>query len=782
MSPSSKKYIQQYTKYDSKGSFVTQSMDDRGYATKYSYDPTKGTLGSVETPNGGVTKYTYNADNDRLEKVTSHDSASGSATTTVRYAYSSRGDLSGITTPSTAYTFTYDAFGNPLKTTAGGRTLVTNTYQDNNGNLASAQYGNGLTVNYGYDSMDRLSSKSYGSVKKGEWVYNAAGQLGRHWDFTNGRGYIYSYDALGRPTRMDCTDGNWLQYGYNTVDQSTFLRYHFDGVTRTTSYTYTSPDNLPASTSFFGIGKVTNAYDSLTRPSSVTYKTDDDHNDVKAAYGYIDWSTDANRTTSTVRGIDYTFNTGLLSVSDLYYTYVKSGNITAERVWTTDDTKPLREKYTYDQKNQLTRHDSKTQNASFVYTYGQAGNILSVKRYAYTTGTLGEVLETKTYTYGDSSWADLLTQYNGKAITYDGIGNMTSYNGSTYTWMGRELRKITNGSNTYSYKYNADGIRTSKTVNDTTTEFFLNGTQVLAQKTGDSVMRFIYDSTGKRVGFANGTMLFYYLYNLQGDVIAIVRAATGQIVAKYSYDAWGNCTVTNATGYAVGDKNPFRYRGYYYDTETGLYYLNSRYYSPEFGRFISADGQLNSSILGYNLFAYCENNPICFKDPTGRSLVIAAATSALGEILFDLCASVLAAKMVNDIISDIYSWFRSCKNNKSAEANDKSDGSDGVVTSKNPPTENDGYHPPKGGAKRGKTKSGENGWVDDKGNVWVPAPSGSSKAHGGGHWDVNRKDGKGYVNIYPGGKMRPGKGLPPMLQITIFDDDQQGRIPQASER
>ena len=105
---------------------------------------------------------------------------------------------------------------------------------------------------------------------------------------------------------------------------------------------------------------------------------------------------------------------------------------------------------------------------------------------------------------------------------------MLTYNGSTYTWMGRELRKITNGSNTYSYKYNADGIRTSKTVNGTTTEFFLNGSQILAQKTGDSVMRFFYDSTGKRVGFANGTMLFYYLYNLQGDVIAIVRAANGQ--------------------------------------------------------------------------------------------------------------------------------------------------------------------------------------------------------------------------------------------------------------
>ena len=234
-------------------------------------------------------------------------------------------------------------------------------------------------------------------------------------------------------------------------------------------------------------------------------------------------------------------------------------------------------------------------------------------------------METKTYTYGDSSWADLLTQYNGKAITYDGIGNMLTYNGASYTWMGRELRKITNGSNTYSYKYNADGIRTSKTVNGTTTEFFLNGSQVLAQKTGDSVMRFFYDSTGKRVGFANGTMLFYYLYNVQGDVIAIVRAATGQIVATYSYDAWGKCTVTNATGYAVGDKNPFRYRGYYYDTETGLYYLNSRYYNPEFGRFISADGQLNNDAFGNNLFAYCSNNPVNRTDSDGKGWVLACA-------------------------------------------------------------------------------------------------------------------------------------------------------------
>lgn len=167
-------------------------------------------------------------------------------------------------------------------------------------------------------------------------------------------------------------------------------------------------------------------------------------------------------------------------------------------------------------------------------------------------------------------------------------------------------------------------------------------------------MRFIYDSTGKRVGFANGTMLFYYLYNVQGDVIAIVRAATGQVVAKYTYDAWGKCTVTNAAGYAVGDKNPFRYRGYYYDTETGLYYLNSRYYNPEFGRFISADGFVSTGqgITGSNMFAYCGNNPINRHDPSGNSFLGIAAGAVLLKYLAAFAASALLLIGFNSIVNN----------------------------------------------------------------------------------------------------------------------------------
>lgn len=118
----------------------------------------------------------------------------------------------------------------------------------------------------------------------------------------------------------------------------------------------------------------------------------------------------------------------------------------------------------------------------------------------YTTGTLGAATKTINYTYGDSSWGDLLTEYNGQGITYDEIGNPTSYLGWNMSWQGRSLTGASKGSQTLSYTYTPDGIRNSKTVNGTKTEYLLNGTQILAQKTGDDVMWFFYDSTGARVG------------------------------------------------------------------------------------------------------------------------------------------------------------------------------------------------------------------------------------------------------------------------------------------
>ena len=187
-------------------------------------------------------------------------------------------------------------------------------------------------------------------------------------------------------------------------------------------------------------------------------------------------------------------------------------------------------------------------------------------------------------------------------------------------WDGRQLKSANKNGNSLSFVYNSDGIRLSKTMGSTTTKYLLNGTQILAQTTNGKTLCFFYDQQGNRIGMADGSNKFYYyIYNLQGDVIALADASTGKLAATYTYDAWGKCTVTNASGYTIGTQNPFRYRGYYYDTETGLYYLNSRYYDPEVGRFISVDGQLNGGSLGCNMFAYCENDPVNRTDDFGSA-------------------------------------------------------------------------------------------------------------------------------------------------------------------
>ena len=132
-------------------------------------------------------------------------------------------------------------------------------------------------------------------------------------------------------------------------------------------------------------------------------------------------------------------------------------------------------------------------------------------------------------------------------------------------------------------------------------------------------MPFYYDANGTRIAFKyNGTM-YYYVYNLQGDVTHIIDASKN-IVDTYQYDAWGKILNLGALS-EVGNANPFRYRGYYYDNESGLYYLNSRYYNAEWGRFINADNaiaDIGGDIRGYNLFAYCMNNPVNLSDESGN--------------------------------------------------------------------------------------------------------------------------------------------------------------------
>ena len=299
------------------------------------------------------------------------------------------------------------------------------------------------------------------------------------------------------------------------------------------------------------------------------------------------------------------------------YTYDNIGNILsiADGTYTSS--------YEYDSLNQLVRANDERAGKTYTYSYSN-GNITEKKEYAYTTGELGEVLDTKTWSYGDTVWSDLLTDFNGTAITYDEVGNPLTIGSKELSWLGRQLTQITDGEEEISYAYNGDGQRVSKTVNGTTTQFAYLGGRLMAQKTGEDVIFFQYGAGGVPLGFVYNSVQYFYITNQLGDIIGITDA-TGDAFVMYSYDEWGNPiqTITRdntAEQNKIAEINPLRYRGYYYDTETGYYYLQSRYYNPEWGRFISPDNFSyidNSTRLGFNAYIYCTNNPVMFIDHSG---------------------------------------------------------------------------------------------------------------------------------------------------------------------
>ena len=292
--------------------------------------------------------------------------------------------------------------------------------------------------------------------------------------------------------------------------------------------------------------------------------------------------------------------------------------------------------------------------------YDTAGNIRSITK----DGTV-----TKSFGYTNPSWPDLLTSVtaNGttKDVLYEGqsqtsalpsSGNpVTYYNGKdyTFTWTkGRQLASATVDGKQVSYTYDMAGVRSSKQVGDTTYTYTTLSGKVMRQTWGDNnALEFVYDDGNQpfAVIYKHGqtTELYYYVLNAQGDVSAILDSS-GKLAASYDYDAWGNCTVYDSSAKVLTDPtsianlNPLRYRGYYYDAETGFYYLQSRYYDPAICRFINADTFATTDangLLSANMFAYCENNPIMRVDADGEiwnviaGAVIGAGLEVLGQLM-----------------------------------------------------------------------------------------------------------------------------------------------------
>lgn len=177
----------------------------------------------------------------------------------------------------------------------------------------------------------------------------------------------------------------------------------------------------------------------------------------------------------------------------------------------------------------------------------------------------------------------------------------------------------------------------------------------MRQTWGSNTLDFFYDESGHPYALTHNGTTCYYVTNLQGDVLHIVNSSK-QVVASYTYDPYGK--VLSATG-TLAEINPLRYRGYFYNQETGFYYLQSRYYDPTIGRFINADDTAclgaDGTPLSYNLFAYCKNNPVMGYDPTGlwdwglfakiviTTVVVAACLTGVGAIAAAAAAATAAS-------------------------------------------------------------------------------------------------------------------------------------------
>ena len=328
-----------------------------------------------------------------------------------------------------------------------------------------------------------------------------------------------------------------------------------------------------------------------------------------------------------------------VSLETYNYTYDNMGRIINVAITNANGT--VNNRYTYDLLGRLVREDNERLDTTTLFEYDTNGNMLNKSVAGHTTSNTVTTNPPHSFTLS-SDYADYIESYDGKAIETSSIGNITEVGTTTYSWTrAKLLSQVKKSATDYvNYNYDGEGLRISKSHYNngvtTTHTYIRDGKKILVEKinngTTEKVLNYLY--LGENViGFVYNNAYYHFQKNLQNDIIAIYNES-GIKIAAYEYDAWGNHTITLDTN-SIGSLNPFRYRGYYYDSETGLFWCNSRYYNPEWGRWISPDSieYLDpQSINGLNLYAYCGNDPVNRFDPSGHIALWLLGGIVLGAI------------------------------------------------------------------------------------------------------------------------------------------------------
>jgi len=274
--------------------------------------------------------------------------------------------------------------------------------------------------------------------------------------------------------------------------------------------------------------------------------------------------------------------------------------------------------YTYDALDQLISETAPTSDRTIFYTYDARGNRTS----KVIKDAAGNVVERTDCTYNA---ANQLVAVNGQPLVYDANGNLVDDGERVYVWDAAgwlvEVKRKADGSVIAQYAYDEQGRRIRSVVGGIITNYVYDGdsNRVLYETDGaNRITRYYtYSATGQLLSMTEvGGGTYFYHYNAHGDVVAVTDAS-GNVVARYTYDAWGSILAQSGT---FADENPYRYAGYRYDKETGLYYLMARYYDSKVGRFLSVDpdpGDADDPITQHG-YVYANNNPVMMVDPDGH--------------------------------------------------------------------------------------------------------------------------------------------------------------------
>ena len=542
-----------------------------------------------------------------------------------------------------------------------------------------------------YTNQDKVKREwdKYGNLTK-EWLYNKTTQqwdlmlenvyqdpvtgedksdkreLQRTIDNYASRVYTYLYDDLGQLQQVQTMQNGVEVFKTEVEKQGTRLSKEKNKLDQTissdTTYTYKNFCTDEISKEVNGDVETFYTKDDLNRLSAETW-ANNDHNGFKREFTYVPRK---QGTSSRALDLSVTGTTTYVEKEKVYrliggnavleetnnVEYDSNGNISL--YGTTS--------YQYDGLNRLVRENNFVLGQTFTYQYDDRGNLVAKCVYDYTTTSLDSVVPTEAKVYNYSTgWEDKLVSVNTIGFIYDQWGNLVPYvintntvtydgcnptnvDGNVLTWTrGKMLSRFAN----VNFTYDATGKRVKKQQGSKESHYYYSGNKLAFEKVvqgnSEEVITYIYNGQGA-IGFKKGNVAYYYQKNMYGDVTAIYRDAT--LIARYVYDAYGNCMVLDANGQQnfsttfIGNVNPIRYRGYYYDTETGLYYCLTRYYNPSWCRWISPDSieYLDPETLnGLNLYAYCFNNPIMYVDSSGHFPIAIEAITTFIDGVMELC-------------------------------------------------------------------------------------------------------------------------------------------------